>query len=792
MSNNLKVLKGLDAVRERPSMYCMDGAQLTLEVLDNSVDEAINDYATEITVIHDSRTSQMTISDNGRGIPSSYNTEEKMSNIEIAATVLHGSGKFDKEQYKFSGGLNGVGLSVVNALSIFMEVKVKQNGSTHTFQFSKGKKTSETVSSTPKLTKKDTGTSISFIIDKPYISLGDTYNRTDANGMIKFDYIKSRLSDLSNLLDSVTFTLIQITSDGKEEKFVFKGSIDSFSQTKGSFLRIDLKEESGTQGCIFVKPTFDSTNALIRTFANLISVEDGGSHLTGVKQALTQFFTKDIILAKEMSTFKGTEALKKLSGDQIIKYFEFVFIFMLDAPLYRGNQKTFITNSELRTISYNGIKDYLKNTFNFVTKENTKITNDFLKVLVIESKAADNASKYKSNGLEAAGLKESNFFNMASKKLSPCESSIPEECEIFLCEGLSAGGSIKDGRNSYNQAVYPLRGKVSNLSNTNDYSVELSDLTLALGCGTGTKFKLSTLRYHKICILADSDSDGNHINSLILNFFRLEMSALIENGHVYAVIPPLYAVTVKSKTQYCSALDYALIQWMNLEKVNPLINAKTKLPLKLKNDKLKIAFFDLVDEVNKFTSLIRADFDITSELILYLINTYVKTGNCSVDDDVFSKESLFESGLELLNELTISKQYKIEQHDAVFGFTGKDFRTFSFSNLFVSLLKTIDKVMKLFNYEEISLVSNVGNNFLSRFSDIKKASNQGFKVTRFKGIGEMNHDQVSETCLDESKRNLVQIGFNESDESIDLFMSDKYIEARKIILKEILNVADVS
>jgi len=534
----IQVLKGLEAVRRRPAMYIgsVSGRglhHLVYEVVDNSVDEALAGYSTRIDVtIHEDNS--VTVVDNGRGIPVDIHKTEKKPGVEVALTVLHAGGKFDKSTYKVSGGLHGVGVSVVNALSEKLEVWVDRDGERHHMAFERGD-TTKKLEVTGKA--KGTGTTVWF---KP-----DTTIFTET----RFDYatIANRLRELAFLNKALTITLKdERKGQRREETFYYKGGLAEF-----------VKWLIGSRKTLHPKPiTFEATRDGVEiegavqyddqysentfTFVNNINTHEGGTHLTGFKSALTrtinEWAKKDGAFKKEDFTFSGDDVREGLNCILHVK---------VKNPQFEGQTKTKLGNSEVEGIVKSVVNDALGAFFD----KNPSVARIIIAKALSAARAREAARKARELVRKKSGLEG----GLLPGKLADCTVSDPKLTELYLVEGDSAGGSAKQGRDRSFQAILPLRGKILNVQKARIDKVlsneEIRTIITAIGTGVREDFNLDEARYHKIIIMTDADVDGAHIRTLLLTFFYKEMKDLIDAGYIYIAQPPLYRVA-KGKEEY--------------------------------------------------------------------------------------------------------------------------------------------------------------------------------------------------------------------------------------------------
>ena len=546
-AGQIQVLKGLEAVRKRPGMYIGSTGgrglhHLVYEVVDNSVDEALAGFCTRIDVIIRPDNS-ITVIDDGRGIPVDPHPEEKIPGVEVAMTILHAGGKFDKTSYKVSGGLHGVGVSVVNALSEWLEVEVRRDGKVYHQRYSRGHKVTE-LTVTGKA--KGTGTTVSFKPD-PEIFTELTYN---------FDTLSTRLRELAFLNKGLLITLTdERTEDGKKprrEEYRYKGGIIEFVEfLRGSRKPLHPKpiyiEASREEAEIEVAIQYDEGyNENTFTFVNNINTHEGGTHLTGFKAALTrtlnEYARKNNLLKKELDS---------LSGDDVREGLTCVLSVKVREPQFEGQTKTKLGNSEVQSAVQQVVYEKLS-TF---LEENPSVARAIIEKAIQAARARIAARKARDLTRRKSALEGS----ILPGKLADCSITDPAACEIYLVEGDSAGGSAKQGRNRSFQAILPLRGKILNVEKARMDKIlsneEIRTIIAAIGTGIGEdEFNIQNARYHKIIIMTDADVDGAHIRTLLLTFFFRHMRQLIEEGMVYIAQPPLYRVA-RGKEEYYAYTD---------------------------------------------------------------------------------------------------------------------------------------------------------------------------------------------------------------------------------------------
>ncbi len=548
-ASNIQVLEGLEAVRKRPSMYIGDTGErglhhLVNEVIDNSIDEALAGYCSEINLFINEDNS-ITVKDNGRGIPVDYHEKENRSALEVVMTVLHAGGKFDKRTYKVSGGLHGVGVSCVNALSIYLKAEVHRDGAVYEQEYSKGKpyepvkKVGET---------NESGTIITFKPDDSIFTVLE----------YRYDILSTRLRELAFLNSGITLTITDkrvVKEDGS-----FK--TDSFYSEKGlqEFVRyIDRSKEALIDDAIHIVTekngipveialTYNTSfNENVFTYVNNINTIEGGTHLTGFRRGLSR------TLKKYADDSKMLERLKiEVSGDDFREGLTAVLSVKVAEPQFEGQTKTKLGNSEVMGAVDQATGEALGN----YLEENPKEAKIIVEKVILAATARHAARKaremiQRKSPLTGGGL---------PGKLADCSDKNPENCEVFIVEGDSAGGTAKQGRDRFFQAILPLRGKILNVEKAMSHKIleneEIRNIYTALGVTIGTEddskeLNMGKLRYHKVIIMTDADVDGSHIATLLLTFFFRHMRPLIEKGYVYIATPPLYLMKRGKNEEYC-------------------------------------------------------------------------------------------------------------------------------------------------------------------------------------------------------------------------------------------------
>lgn len=547
-AEQIHVLEGLEAVRKRPAMYIGSTSSrglhhLVYEVVDNSIDEALAGYCSDIKVIIH-KDNSITVIDNGRGIPVDMMKKEKKPAVEVIMTVLHAGGKFGDGGYKVSGGLHGVGVTCVNALSEHMEVEVRRGGKCYGIEFAKGK-------TSKKLYEKGdcetTGTTVHF---KPDATI---FTETEYS----YDTLRLRIRELAFLNKGITISLTDERAEDKSETFHFAGGIIEYVE----FMDKDKDKINpkpiyleGEKNAVIVEVAMqycDTYSENIFTYVNNINTEEGGTHLSGFRKALTRTINA---YARKTNMLKENE--DALSGDDVREGLTAVLSLKVQNPQFESQTKIKLGNSEVMPIVDNLVGDTLAE----FMEENPQVAKKLVEKAIIAARARLAARKAREltrrkNAMDLGGL---------PGKLADCKSRNVEDTEIYLVEGDSAGGSAKQGRNSDFQAILPLRGKILNVEKARLDKVlsseEIRNMITAFGCGIGDDFNLEKARYGKIIIMTDADVDGAHIRTLLLTFFYRYMQPLIKEGHVFIAQPPLYLIRKNQKQHYYAYSDEELQQ----------------------------------------------------------------------------------------------------------------------------------------------------------------------------------------------------------------------------------------
>ncbi|EAK0963917.1 DNA topoisomerase (ATP-hydrolyzing) subunit B [Campylobacter upsaliensis] len=747
---NIKVLKGLEAVRKRPGMYIGDTNinglhHMIYEVVDNSIDEAMAGHCDTIDIELTTEGSCI-VSDNGRGIPVGMHPTENMPTLTVVLTVLHAGGKFDQDTYKVSGGLHGVGVSVVNALSKKLVATVQREGKIYRQEFAKGQIASEfgIIGESKK-----TGTSIEFFPDEEIFELTE------------FDYeiLAKRFRELAYLNPKITINF-KDNRIGKSESFHFDGGISQFvsdlnkkqALTKPIFFSVD-EDNVNVEIALLYNDTY-SENLL--SFVNNIKTPDGGTHETGFRMGLTRVITNYV-----EANASAREKDNKITGEDVREGLIAIVSVKVPEPQFEGQTKGKLGSSYVRPIVNKASFDYLTKYF----EENP-----------IEAKAIMNKALMAARGREAAKKareltrkKESLSVGTLPGKLADCQSKDPSESEIYLVEGDSAGGSAKQGRERAFQAILPLRGKILNVEKARLDKIlkseQIQNMITAFGCGIGEDFDLTKLRYHKIIIMTDADVDGSHIQTLLLTFFFRFMNELVANGHIYLAQPPLYRYKKGQKREIYLKDEKALNEFLievGIENSN-----YEGIGLNDLKDFLKIvaAYRSVLKDLEKRFNVI--------SVIRYLIENPDLIKNSNEELFKIIKAFLEKQGHNILNsylnenELRIYVQTESGLEELIIN-----------DDLFSHPLYTeASYIFTKIKEREL----NFERDILDILDEVEKNAKKGAYIQRYKGLGEMNPEQLWETTMDPSIRRLLKITIEDAqraNDTFNLFMGDE-VEPRR-------------
>jgi len=780
-ATTIQVLEGIEAVRRRPAMYIGDTTMrglhhLVYEVVDNSVDESLAGYCNAIEVVVHPDNS-VSVTDNGRGIPVDIHKTEKKPAVEVALTTLHAGGKFDHRVYKVSGGLHGVGVSVVNALSEWLEVEVKREGKVHHQRYERGK----TASKLTVIGKSNaTGTKVTFKPDKTIFPKIE----------FSYDTLSQRLRELAFLNKGLKIKLTDERTD-KEAVFEFGGGIVSFveylnkNKTPLHNKVIYFQKEQDDvvlEGALQYNDGYAET---LFSFANNINTVEGGTHLSGFKSALTRAINQ---YAKNKNMIKDDIGI---TGDDVREGLTAVISVKVSNPQFEGQTKTKLGNSEVEGLVASASLDALSAYF----EETPSLANKIIEKVIVASRAREAARKAREltrrkGALEGAGL---------PGKLADCSERDPALCELFLVEGDSAGGSGKQARDRRFQAILPLKGKILNVEKARLDKVlsneEVRTVITALGTGVGEEFDVAKLRYHKLILLCDADVDGSHIRTLILTLLYRQMQQLIKDGYVYIGQPPLYKIKRGQRQEYIQTEG----------QMNELLLDLGREGLKLNNLKTKDLYTDnqlkeilaLLVEMEQYAIIFKkkgVDFlkylslrhQKTKKLPIYRVKVESKdhfvyndtelsklTGGAKEEDKAEVLELYEASDIEKI----ITKLEKLDLDVITYDSAQAVEDIAAKKNKNEKKTKALYRIAEDKEHFDFCWLTEV-------LAFVKNQAQKGMTIQRYKGLGEMNPDQLWETTMDPAKRTLLKVELEdavEADKTFTVLMGDQVEPRREFI-----------
>ncbi len=804
-AKDIQVLEGRDAVRKRPGMYIGDTDDgsglhhLVYEVVDNSIDEALAGHCDQVDVIIRAN-GAVTVVDNGRGIPVDMHVDEGRSAAEVIMTILHAGGKFDSNSYKVSGGLHGVGVSCVNFLSKELTLRIRRDGKLHEVTFDRG------ITRAPLKVIKEgiegTGSSVTFLPDDEIFTFLE----------FSFDTLKHRLRELAFLNAGVTITLLD-ERDNRSEKFLYSGGITEYvrllAKTKtplhpDPITIFDERQETGISVEVAMQWT-DGSREEVVCFTNNIRNRDGGAHLAGFRGALTRTMN---IYASEHKLAKKEKA--EVTGDDIREGIVAIVSVKMPDPKFSSQTKDKLVSSEIKGATESVVNDKLREFLG----ENPSVGSAIVEKMLLAARAREAARKARELVKRRGVLDNSTLPG----KLADCQEKDPTLSEIFIVEGDSAGGSAKQGRDRRNQAILPLRGKILNVEKANLRkqldNAEIMTLIAALGTGIGALsdedgFDIGRLRYHKVIIMTDADVDGSHIRTLMLTFFFRQMFPLIQQGHLFIAQPPLYKVSRKSKEMYLQNeedFEDFVVSGGTEHTAFGVIGSDERI----EGDTLKELVFDFMEYEKILARMGRRGMDTR------LINALVTDSNMEASD--FTNEATLMAKMVAVANLLSERTADTTFEPPVMRYS-EDENTYAaqWSTRYLGSLRKTLVSRDFFGAREFSELRRihqrwaeiatgplevvVKNRDAEPIADkhelvkaVRKEGERGQTIQRYKGLGEMNADQLWETTMDVERRVLRQVTLGdlmEAESAFSVLMGDDVEQRREFIEQNALNVQNL-
>jgi DNA gyrase subunit B len=784
-AKDITVLEGLDPVRKRPGMYIGSTGprglhHLVYEVVDNSVDEALagrNDRI-EVRLRPDN---SVTVRDWGSGIPVDVMADQGLPALTVVLTKLHAGGKFGGEGYKVSGGLHGVGVSVVNALSEWLIAEVRRDGKIYRQEFARGEPTTE-MTVTGKASKKETGTTIDFLPD------ADVFEELE----LSTETLVQRLRETAFLTRGLRIVLVDEREGEETHEFHYEGGIRDFvafvNEAKDSVHKhVVYFEGESDQGAVEVAMQWNASYVeSVFSFANNINTHEGGSHLSGFKAALTGTLNK---YARDKGLLKEKE--ENLEGEDVREGLAAVISVKLRDPQFEGQTKTKLGNP--------GMKGLVEQTVNQKLAEFLEENPTDARQIINKAVSAARARQAARKARELTRRKGALDAGSLPGKLADCMTRDPAEAELYLVEGNSAGGSAVDARDRNFQAILPLRGKVINSEKNRINKVlsnaEIQSIITAVGTGIGDEFDIEKLRYHRVIVMTDADVDGSHIRTLILTFLYRQMPELVENGHVYIAVPPLYRVRIGNQEQYIekeSHFEELLVR----ERIKDMdVTARTGEAFKLTEARWS-RFSKALHEFDGWSAKLNAEFPAAAGFVVK--HRFVELSIGAPEEALSALPELSQNGYELESvpptkadtmrirvvERDTSAAHHVDVPQGLFE-----------SGAFGSLQRAYGKVTDIVGYPPYSIATGKKARRAETFEELRRSAielaKEGIQVGRFKGLGEMNPEELWDTTMDPTRRVLVRVEVEDAsnaDRIFSMLMGDQ-VEPRREFIEQ--NAKDV-